>query len=388
MIQNQIAIRKKETTQLQLIRSGREYFDLLEKLIDDAKHTIHLQTYIFDFDDTGKSMLHCLTNAAQRGVNILLIVDGYASQDLPLHVIAHIKNSGIRFHFFNRLLRSKYFYFGRRLHHKVTVVDGEHALVGGINISDHYNDTVEHLAWLDFALYLHGTKAKDLERVCDHMAKFEVMESIKSRLRIRRKYDGTQTQQIEIKINDWVRGKREITNTYVKMLRQAQSQVTIMSSYLLPGGIIRSQLKKASKRGVKIRLIMTGISDVPIAKHAERYMYSFLLRNNIEIYEYQKNILHAKMAVCDGQFLTIGSYNVNNISAYASVELNLDVLDPVFVSHVDNQLNQIIKNNCKQITREEYKHKHDLFNQFLQRSAYDIFRIVLFLFTFYFKQKE
>jgi cardiolipin synthase len=133
---------------------------------------------------------------------------------------------------------------------------------------------------------------------------------------------------------------------------------------------------------------MAGMSDVSLSKQAERYMYRWLLRNKIEIYEYQKNILHGKMAVSDGQWLTLGSYNVNNISAYASIELNLDVHNPSFTRQVEEKIETIIQNDCKKITEQEYRSHDTLFNQFIQRSAYDIFRLMLFLFTFYFKQKE
>lgn len=133
---------------------------------------------------------------------------------------------------------------------------------------------------------------------------------------------------------------------------------------------------------------MAGMSDVAVAKYSERYMYRWLLRNKIEIYEYQKNILHGKMAVCDGQWLTLGSYNVNNISAYASIELNLDVHNSEFARQAEQKIEMIIQNDCKKITDEEYRSQDTLWNQFLQRSAYDIFRLLLFLFTFYFKPRE
>jgi len=80
--------------------------------------------------------------------------------------------------------------------------------------------------------------------------------------------------------------------------------------------------------GVIIKVVQAGISDIALSKYAERYMYRWLLRNKVEIYEYQKTVLHGKIAVCDDQWMTVGSYNVNNLSAYASIELNLDVDNP------------------------------------------------------------
>ena len=266
------------------------------------------------------------------------------------------------------------------------VVDGLKAMVGGINISDNYNDTVDTTAWLDWALYVEGEVAARLEFVCEDLRKFEMLEATKTHLR-RRKLILTD-QAIGIRINDWVRGRKDITATYLKMLHNATSHVTIVSSYLLPGRLLRKNLKAATRRGVKVRLVMTGMSDISIAKNAERYLYRWLLRNRIVIYEYQKNVLHGKMAVCDAKWLTLGSYNVNNISAYASIELNLDVYNPEFANRVEAGIETIIDKDCKRITVEEYRSQDTFFNRVVQRGAYNIFGIMLYLFTFYFKQKE
>ncbi len=386
MNENEVVPARIEKNSVYLVRSGLEYFDRLEEMILSAKDRIHLQVYIYEDDQTGKQVARALVAAARRGVKVFLVADGYASQDLPDSFVSRMEWEGIRFRYFNPLLKSKYFYLGRRMHHKIVVVDGVKAMVGGINISNHYNDTVEHTAWLDWALYVEGEVATRLETVCEDLRKFEIMQATKTHLRRRKLI--LPDQPVGIRINDWVRGKKDITATYLKMLRNARSNVTIVSSYLLPGKLLRRNLKVAAKRGIKIRLVMAGMSDVSVAKHAERYMYRWLLRNKMEIYEYQKNILHGKMAVCDGKWLTLGSYNVNNISAYASIELNLDVHNPEFAMQVEEKIESIIQKDCRKITEQEYKSQDTLFNQFVQRSAYDIFRLMLFLFTFYFKQKE
>ncbi len=378
-------LRISEQNSTRLVCSGYEYFELLKQLIDAAQKCIHLQVYIYDDDETGRQIGHALMNAARRGVNVFMVADGYASQNLSKSFIKELELAGIRFRYFNPLLKSKYFYFGRRMHHKIIVADGCKAMVGGINISNNYNDTVDHSAWLDWALYVEGDVAKKLENVCEDLRRFEILEITKTRLR---KKLILQDQPIAIRINDWVRGKKNITDSYLNMLRNATSHVTIVSSYLLPGKLLRRNIRMAARRGIKIRLVMSGISDVVLAKYSERYMYRWLLRNKIEIYEYQKKILHAKLALCDEQWLTLGSYNVNNISAYASIELNLDVHHAEFTRLVEQNIEKIILNDCQKITEEVYK-SHDTFvNRFLQRSAYDVFRFLLFLFTFYFKPRE
>jgi cardiolipin synthase len=370
---------------LRLVKSGSEYFELLEELIQKAENTIHLQAYIFEDDETGTRIAHALEEAAKRKVSVYALVDGYASQGLPKSFLERLKISGVHFQFFDPLLKSKYFYFGRRLHHKVATIDNRFALVGGINISDHYNDTIDAPAWLDWALFVEGDIVKELSAICAKRVKGIASEG---KLIESPSLDGKANFQLRIRINDWVRRKKEITNSYLDMLRKATTEVTIMSSYFLPGKHLRRQLILAAKRGVRIRVVMGHHSDVMLARYAERYMYRWLLRNKIEIYEYLPKIVHSKLAMADNNWLTVGSYNVNNISAYASIELNLDVRDNSFVQHVTNRINRIIELDCILITDEEYKSRTTLWQQFLQRSAYDIFRVMFFIFTFYFKQRE
>jgi cardiolipin synthase len=134
-------------------------------------------------------------------------------------------------------------------------------------------------------------------------------------------------------------------------------------------------------------VIAAGRSDVQVAKHAERFIYEDLLKNNIEIYEYQKTVLHGKLTVCDSKWLTIGSYNVNNISAHATIELNLDVYDPVVAEHANEMLQTIVKEDCIRITSEWLKKRESIFQRLIQWISYGIVRFLFYLFTFYFKQR-
>jgi cardiolipin synthase len=155
----------------------------------------------------------------------------------------------------------------------------------------------------------------------------------------------------------------------------------------LPGAIIRHQLSRAAKRNIDIKVIVAGKSDVKLAKHAERYMYRWLLKRNIKLYEYNGSVLHGKMATRDGKWVTIGSYNVNDISAYASVELNIDVNDVEFATHVQQQLEFIIEKDCVPVTEEDYNKRYNIFQRFIQYCAYWLVRVIFYVFTFYFKQR-
>lgn len=129
------------------------------------------------------------------------------------------------------------------------------------------------------------------------------------------------------------------------------------------------------------------MSDISMVKHAERYLYRWLLKNKIELYEYQPNVLHGKLSTYDTKFVTVGSYNVNNISAYASIELNIDIQNKKFAEGVEQTLEEIMLNDCILITEKEFERYNTFPKRIWQRICYEIIRLMVFLFTFYFKQR-
>lgn len=377
--------------EVRLVGGGKEYFDLLLQLIHQAEDCIHLQSYIYDDDETGTMVAEALKAASKRAVKVYLMADGYASQGLSKSFITDLKKSGIHFRFFEPFFRSKNFYFGRRMHHKVVVVDTKHALVGGLNIADRYNDTPANKGWLDYAVYVKGDIAQELCVLCwktwknfPATMKKTPCEKKEPTLSI----PVNARSEVRMRRNDWVRRKNEVTRTYMQMLLNAQSHVTILCSYFLPGKTIRRLLKRALKRGVKISVIVAGTSDILVAKNAEKWMYDWLLRNGMELYEYNKKILHGKLALCDDKWMTIGSYNINNISAYASIELNLDIRNPGFVRKAHDELEDIIRNDCTSITRELQVKRKNVFRQVVYWASYQMVRFLFYLFTFYFKQRN
>lgn len=376
---------------VKLIHGGKEYFTLLLQLIENATDTIHLQTYIFREDTTGLLVAEALMAAAKRKVNVYLLTDGYASQSLSDELQMRMRKSGIRFRFFEPFFRSKYFYFGRRMHHKVLVTDTRYALVGGINIADHYNDLPGKRAWFDFALFMEGEIAMELCVLCwKTWRSFPLKLGITPCERKPMTFDFSQRESIPLRMrrNDWVRRKNQISSTYIEMFRLAKSHITIVSSYFLPGETIRRILGKAAARGVTIKVITAGNSDVKLAKHAERWLYDWLLRNKVEVYEYQPSVLHAKIAVCDDEWFTIGSYNLNKLSAYASIELNIDVSNGAMAAEVQQALDLVIANECVRVTQDNYLRSKNIFTQLTRWASYELLRIIFFLITFYYRHKK
>ena len=371
---------------VRLVQGGREYFDLLIRLINAAQHSIHLQTYIYDDDETGAGVAAALKRAAQRNVKVYVLADGYASQGMDKKFIHDLRAAGVYFRFFEPLLKNRYFYFGRRLHYKIFTADGTVALVGGINITNRYNDMPGEPAWLDFALLTEGPVAKQF---CELCSKTWIGQSFKRTGVLCEDYGGRFTEGhttlVRVRNNDWVRRRNEISGSYIEMLRKAEKEITIFCSYFLPGRFMRRLLASVAKRGVIIKVVTAGPSDVMVAKYAERWLYDWLLRNNIQLYEYQPTVLHAKIAVCDNEWLTVGSYNINNISAYASMELNADVYSQDFVAGVQEQLNGIIQQHCLPITPAFHRSHKNILRQLLRWLSYEIIRFIFFMVTFYYK---
>jgi cardiolipin synthase len=372
-----------------LIRGGQPYFSALEELIGAAEKSIQLQVYIYDEDETGKRIAEKLIAARKKNVEVQLLLDGYASRGLSNTFKENLSNEGIQLRFFNPIFKSEHFYFGRRLHHKIVVRDGIEALVGGINISNRYNDMPEAPAWLDWAIKIKGDAAFELYKLCNLFYARWNRDNIQlDRKLIIQKTDTNLHCPIRIRRNDWVMNKNQISATYMEMLRNVEQEIIIMSSYFIPSNFIRKSMAEALQRGVKIKLILASTSDIGIGKYAERYLYAWALRQGIEIYEYRNNVLHGKIAVCDNRIVTIGSYNINDISALASIELNIDVEEQHFATGVKETLNEIITLDCHKIDPKVFHASQHIFEKLKQWLAYRTFRIVFKLFTFYFTKQR
>jgi cardiolipin synthase len=372
-----------------LIRGGEPYFSTLSNLIEQSEKSIQFQVYIFEEDETGIAVAEKLIEARKRNVEVQLLVDGYASRNLSSSFKDRLRNAGIQLRFFNPIFKSEKFYFGRRLHHKILVSDGIYALVGGINISNRYNDMSDAPAWLDWAILIQGDISYELYKLCNlFYAKWNNKYILLDKKLISSKIDTSLHCPMRIRRNDWVMNKNQISASYVEMLRNTQDEIIIMSSYFLPSNFIRSSMGAALKRGVTIKLILASISDIGIAKYAEKYLYAWALRQGIIIHEYKHNVLHGKIAVSDERIVTIGSYNINDISALASIELNIDVEERSFALKVKDELNAIIEKDCIRIDPKGFYASQSLVEKLLQWMAYRTFRIVFKLFTFYFSKQR
>lgn len=362
-----------------LVHSGEDYFSRLERIILSAKREIHIQTYIFENDIIGKKIMEALKNATSRNVKIYILIDGFGSFSFPIEIINELKKNGVNIRFFSSFFSANSLYIGRRLHHKVVVADAETALIGGINIAEKYNGTVKTAPWLDYAVEIHDEKiGKPLQVLCNDLY---FRKRIIRRKEIKSIFETNEETIVNVLQNDWLKRKNEIFKSYITNIGNAKKEIVIVGSYFLPGRKLSNTLKKASQKGVKIKLILSGISDIPMARRAGCHLYSKLLKSNIELYEWKNSILHGKAAVIDNHWTTIGSFNLNNLSSFASIEMNVSILSAEFSNKFHLHLDKIMS-ECEKITPETLKLRAGLSTKLVNWISYWTTRIIEIIITY------
>jgi cardiolipin synthase len=364
--------------QIELLQSGESFFSANIRAIDQAKLFIHFQSFIVDEDETGSRIFEALIRASLRGVRTYILLDAYGTKYLSSELIKRIESAGIFFRFFSPNFVTNGFQLSLRLHHKVLLVDGELAIIGGMNFADRYHGTQKRKAWLDFALQFRGPECAHVNSILRKLWNKPLLPKIERSNEIIHS-SGTYESNIRLRVtqNNWYRNKIEILKSYRSAIKHSQDRMIIFASYFLPGRLERKLLRIASERGVDIKIVLAAESDAPIFKRATGFLYDFILRNNIRIYEYLPSNLHAKVATVDGKWCTIGSYNLNHVSDYGSVEMNVEVMDSGFTSNFEKILLKIIRQDCRQVTFEDYLSRKTVFSQLLGWLSYQMIRLLM-----------
>jgi cardiolipin synthase len=354
----------------ELVESGNPFFLRLASMINEAEHWIHLQFYIFQTDKTGEEIGNHLIRARNRGVEIFILMDAIGSPKISEPLFQSMIEAGIKMKIFSPVNFFSDGYLSRRLHHKIAVTDKMEALIGGINIANRYNDLEHEPAWMDLAVWIKSSICVDIKYYCIQIWK----EQYGDKNRQMKKHG-----KIEFLRNDWLYHLNEISIAYLNLFKGAKHDIILVCSYFIPGKALRRSIEVASKKGVTIKLITTARSDVPFSKHAERWLYDWLFRNQIQIFEFQKTILHAKMAISDSKKLIIGSYNINNLSAYGSLECNLEIDDESFASMTSKNINTWVQTNCSEIKKNKSGRKYPFYYQFICWISFKILQMILYL---------
>lgn len=374
-----------------LIESGMSYFNELQNLIDSSQKIIHLQVYIFEPDETGNRIKNALINAANRGVQVFILLDALGSSSLSAEFIKELTVAGIYFRWFRPLFSANRLQIGRRMHHKVAVADGKTGLVGGINIGNRYNEINGQYPWFDFAVKAEGEIAFQLHLFCTKKWKGFFIRN--RRYPILQKFHAQKAGTIghckmRIQVNDSLNRKTRIDFSYREAVRQAKEEIIILGAYFLPGSTFIKLLKKASERGVKIYLISGEQSDVWLTQNALHYLYRKLLRSQINIFEYTKSVVHGKALIVDKHFVSVGSYDLNQLSTFINVELNIDIEDTDFATAFHLLMEKTMQKECIQITPLLLNKRDSPVKLFKQWLAYRILRMMFFVTLFLSDKKD
>lgn len=364
--------------QVKLLRSGDDFFAAVERAIDKSCEYIHFQTYILDEDATGRRIVDALIRAAERGVRVYLLLDAYGTKYLTPCFIKSMENAGIHLRFFSPFIIAKGFRLMLRQHSKIVLVDGDTAIIGGLNIADRYHGTADKPAWLDFAVEMRGPECVYVLDIVKKLWNRTLLQNDKrSKETIEEVKSYTDNIKVKVLQNNWYRRKFEILHSYRGVLKNANDRIIIFGSYFLPGRNERKLLRNASQRGVDVSIVVAAESDVKLYDRATQYLYDLFLRNNIRIYEYKPTNLHAKVATVDGKWSTIGSYNINHLGDFAAVEVNVGILDEAFSLSFEEILKNIISSDCHRVTIEENQHRKNLVNRAVGWLSFQTIRLMM-----------
>ena len=364
---------------LTLLRNGEEYFPRLIETIDAAAHSVYLETYIYANDGTGNLIAAAMQRAAQRGVDVRLLLDGFGSAELPQSWLDSLRATGIEVMWYRKEIGHFSFkrYRLRRLHRKLVTIDGRIAFVGGINIIDDAPEGVG-APRLDYAVQVEGEVARNIHASMLRLWLLLAWTRLPIRgglAKIRRLKAISTQQQVTFLIRDNFRHRRDIERAYLKAIAGAQHEIIIANAYFLPGRKFRRALLDAAQRGVRVVLFLQGMVEYRLQHYATLALYDKLLRAGIEIHEYRPSFMHAKVAVVDAKWATIGSSNIDPFSLWLAREANLVVMDAGFATALREELLKQMQHNAQRVSISVWR-DINIFSRMAMRISYAIARLL------------
>jgi cardiolipin synthase A/B len=343
---------------IDLLRNGEQYFPALEREIDAAASEIYLEAYIFEADATGDRIAQALMRAARRGVAVHLLVDGFGSRLFAQNLLPRLLEAGVQSLVFRpgislfKFRRTRL----RRLHRKLAVIDGKVGFCGGINIIDDVDGGGPVHPRLDYAVRVQGPLLADMGA----SVRAEWIRAAWTNMRRRWASPNVPRpdapaagdRRAAFLVRDNFRHRHDIERAYLGAIRSAKSEVVIANAYFLPGKRFRRALLGAKHRGVRVVLLLQGRVEYLLVHYATRALYHQLLDAGVEIHEYQRSFLHAKVAVIDGRWATVGSSNIDPVSLLLAREANVVVEDEDFARELRDSLQTAIASSAKPVARD------------------------------------
>ena len=379
---------------MRLLIGGVDLFAAMIEAIDTAHDDVLLETYIFSFKGAGADVAHALMRAAQRGVRVCLVVDGVGTGQLPSPWAAQMAQAGVKVHVFAPAVGIGFWLPSRwrRMHRKLCVVDQRVAFCGGINILDDYLDPhVQGLLKaprLDYAVSMRGPLAVTVhETMMQLWSRIEAVSDLRSQNlsgAIDALRGATQSLRLptrgetQLVLRDNVRYRTHIERAYRKAIGSAHHDVVVANAYFFPGLRLRRALVLAARRGVRVRLLLQGQYEYFLPYRAARQLYGQLMAAGVEIYEYHASFLHAKVAVVDGKWLTVGSSNLDPFSLLLAREANVVAHQPELARTLHTSLTEAIERSSDRVDPHAYLSR-SWWDQTLDAMASAVLRFGVFL---------
>ncbi|HMJ90913.1 MAG TPA: phospholipase D-like domain-containing protein [Candidatus Acidoferrum sp.] len=356
-----------EQASFEWLRTGREAVDAMLETISQAEQSIRLETFIFQSGEVGDSFREALVAAQRRGVRVRVMCDAFGSIKLLASYWEDLVKAGGEFRWFNPLQLNRIIY---RNHRKILVVDKRVAFIGGFNIGTEYCGDGVTCGWRDLGLKITGAMATALGETFDDLftradcrhRRFETMRRTRSDAMV-------PGQRWTLLLTGPGRGHRALKQSLIHDFDTAKS-IQIMSAYFLPNLRILRALKRAARRGARVRLILAGKSDVRLMRIATRGLYPSLLRAGVEIYEYEPQIMHAKIVLAD-DVVYAGSANLDA----RSLSINYEVLARIPDETLADEAREIFESDmqhCRRIEPRGWRTPRGMWQKFIERLAYFI----------------
>jgi cardiolipin synthase len=345
--------------------TGDEVFPAMIEEIDAAKKSVCLEVYIFTDSPVGVRFRDALVRARQRGVSVRVLVDAVGSYFLPAKFWDSLRSAGGEIRQFNPVTLKRLII---RNHRKLLVCDGRVAFVGGFNIATEYEGDGVKSGWCDVGLKIKGALVAQLESSFDEM--FGRAEFRHKRFMPLRKSDAKKVVALpkeQLLFSGPGRGRNPFKRALHQDLKRAKN-VQIIIAYFLPTWRLRHELMRVARRGGKVQLILAGKSDVLLSMLAAQGLYRRFLRGNIEIYEYQPQILHAKLIVVD-DIVYLGSANLDTRSLRINYELMIRFENKAIAKEAREIFSKNLK-HCHRVTAEEWRKSRSFWRKLKQRWAY------------------
>lgn len=313
----------------QLLHDGVEAFPAMVEALRGARRYVRLSTYMFFDDWVGRLFAAELSEAAQRGVEVTVTYDALGSFQTPRAFFEKMRRAGVDVRAVRPFELRRWRKFFRRDHRKLLVVDGEVAFIGGMNLAAHWMPETGSpgAGWRDDVLQIEGPAVKHLER------RFHASWRMHFSKRLRRLWEllaarharGVQGPgDLALAV---LSSRRSIHRAYLHAIARARSTVYIATAYFVPDLRLLRALEEAARRGVRVELILNARSDHPVMQWVSRAFYERLLSAGVRIFEWGAGVLHAKTAVVDGTWGTLGSFNLDRVSLDMNDEMNVAFAD-------------------------------------------------------------